>query len=124
MRTEEQRDSRGSESTKRRVGLSEFHFSCVFSLSRLIGFVGSTAAPPVPHLSVADLAYTPESTVDVSSSPASVAESWEGDMLLLMAFQQEDKEALAALAGAAAVAADERLGGAAQDLIVTQEFKV
>lgn len=73
---------------------------------------------------MADLVYTPESTVDVSSSPASVAETWEGDMLLLTAFQQEDKEALAAIAGTAAVAADERLGGAAQDLIETQEFKV
>ena len=85
---------------------------------------GSIPATPVPPLSVAELVYTPESAVDVSASAASSAEAWEGDMLVLTAFQQEDKEAFAAIAGAAAEAADEKLGGAAQDIIATQEFKV
>ncbi|CAM9502920.1 unnamed protein product [Ascophyllum nodosum] len=85
--------------------------------------MSSIPATPVPPLSVAELVYTPESAVDVSASAASSAEAWEGDMLVLTAFQQEDKEAFAAIAGAAAEAADEKLGGAAQDIIATQEFK-
>lgn len=83
-----------------------------------------SAATPVPPLSVGDMTYTPESQVAVSVSAASKADSWEGDMLVLLAFQQEDKEAFALLAGAGAEAADKALEGAAADMISTQEFKV
>lgn len=78
----------------------------------------------MPHLSVGDMSYTPESQASVSVSAASKAGSWEGDMLVLLAFQQEDKEAFAVLAGAGAEAADKALEGAAVDMISTQEFKV
>lgn len=83
-----------------------------------------SAATPVPHLSVGDMSYTPESQATVSVLAASKADSWEGDMLVLLAFQQEDKKALGVLAGAAAEAADKTLDGAAVDMISTQEFKV
>lgn len=78
----------------------------------------------MPHLSVGDMSYTPESEVSVSVSATSKADSWEGDMLVLLAFQPEDKEAFAVLAGAGAEAADKALEGAAVDTISTQEFKV
>eukprot|EP00752_Nemacystus_decipiens_P009097 g8122.t1 len=81
------------------------------------------AATPVPDLSVADMSYTPESEVSVSVSAASKATSWEGDMLVLLAFQQEDKEAFGVLAGSAAEAVDKALDGAAVDMISTHEFK-
>lgn len=83
-----------------------------------------SAATPVPPLSVADMSYTPDSQVSVSVSAASKADSWEGDMLVLLAFQQEDKEAFGVLAGPGAEAADKALDGAATDMISTQEFKV
>lgn len=70
------------------------------------------------------MSYTAESPASVSVSAGSKADSWEGDMLVLLAFQQEDKEAFAVLAGAAAEAADKALEGAAVDIISTQEFKV
>ena len=83
-----------------------------------------SAAAPVPDLSVGEMSYTPESQASLSVSAASKADSWEGDMLVLLAFQQEDKKAFGVLAGAAAEAADKALDGAAVDLISTQEFKV
>ncbi len=70
------------------------------------------------------MAFTPESEASVSVSAASKADAWEGDLLVLLAFQQEDKKALAVLAGAGAEAADKALDGAASDMITTQEFKV
>ena len=83
-----------------------------------------SAATPVPDLSVGDMTFTPESQASVSVSAAGKADSWEGDLLVLLAFQQEDKKALAVLAGAGAEAADKGLEGAATDMISTQEFKV
>ncbi|CAM9663960.1 unnamed protein product [Pylaiella littoralis] len=83
----------------------------------------SGAATPVPRLSVGDMSYTPEGQVSLSVSAASKADSWEGDLLVLLSFQQEDKEAFAVLAGAGAEAADKALEGAAADIISTQEFK-
>ena len=71
-----------------------------------------------------DMTYSPESQVSLSVSAASKADSWEGDMLVLLAFQQEDKKAFGMLAGAAAEAADKALDGAAVDMISTHEFKV
>lgn len=70
------------------------------------------------------MSYTPEGQVSLSVSAASKADSWEGDLLVLLSFQQEDKEAFAVLAGAGAEAADNALEGAAADIISTQEFKV
>lgn len=78
----------------------------------------------MPHLSVGDMSFTPESEASVSVSAASNADAWEGDLLVLLAFQQEDKKALAVLAGAGAEAADKGLDGAASDMITAQEFKV
>lgn len=78
----------------------------------------------MPHLSVGAMSYTPESQASVSVSAASKADSWEGDMLVLFASQQEDKKAFGVLAGAAAEAADKALDGAAVEMISTQEFKV
>lgn len=78
----------------------------------------------MPRLSVGDMSYTPESQASVSVSALSKADSWEGDMLVLLAFQQEDKKGFAVLAGAGAEAADKALKGAAVDMISTQEFKV
>lgn len=83
-----------------------------------------SAATPVPPLSIADMSYTPESEVDVSISSASTADAWEGDMLVLLAFQQEDKEAFASIAGDLGSSSDGKLGGIAQDIIDAQEFKV
>ncbi|CAM9562700.1 unnamed protein product, partial [Ectocarpus sp. 13 AM-2016] len=83
----------------------------------------SGAATPVPPLSVGDMCFTAESKASVSVSPVSTADAWEGDMLVLLAFQQEDKEAFAALAGDGAVAADKGLEGAVADMISSQEFK-
>ncbi|CAM9241779.1 unnamed protein product, partial [Ectocarpus fasciculatus] len=83
----------------------------------------SGAATPVPPLSVGDMCYTAESKASVSVSPVSKADAWEGDMLVLLAFQQEDKEAFAVLAGDGAAAADKGLEGAAADIISSQEFK-
>lgn len=83
-----------------------------------------SAATPVPPLSVGDMCYTAESKASVSVSPVSKADAWEGDMLVLLAFQQKDKEAFAVLAGDGAAAADKGLEGAAADMISSQEFKV
>ncbi|CAM9937203.1 unnamed protein product [Scytosiphon promiscuus] len=83
----------------------------------------SGTATPVPHLSVHDMSYTPESTAQVSASAIDKAETWEGDVLVLLAYQQEDKEAFAGLAGAGAAAADNRLEGVVADMIASQEFK-
>lgn len=83
-----------------------------------------SAATPVPPLSVGDMCYTAESKASVSVSPVSKADAWEGDMLVLLAFQQEDKQAFAVLAGDGAAAADKGLEGAAADMISWQEFKV
>lgn len=78
----------------------------------------------MPPLSVADMTFTEESKVQLSASAVGEAGAWEGDTLVLLAFQQEDKEASAVIAGAAAAAIDERLGGAALDMVALEEFKV
>lgn len=70
------------------------------------------------------MSYTPESKAQLSASGVEKADTWEGDVLVLLAFQQEDKEAFAALAGEGAAAADKRLEGVAADMIFSQEFKV
>ena len=85
---------------------------------------GVTGAKPVPPLSVADMTYTPESKVEISALAIGEADTWEGDTLVLLAFQQEDKEAFAVIAGAGAAAVDEKLGGPALDMVVLEEFKV
>ena len=70
------------------------------------------------------MTYTPESKVEISVSAVGDAGTWEGDTLVVLAFEQEDKEALAVIAGEGAAAASEKLGGAAQDMISLLEFKV
>eukprot|EP00903_Cladosiphon_okamuranus_P013572 g12642.t1 len=85
--------------------------------------MSSDEVTPVPNLSVGEMTYTPEIQTTVSVSAASKADSWEGDMLVLLAFQQEDKKAFGVLAGAAAEAADKALDGVAVDMISMQEFK-
>lgn len=69
------------------------------------------------------MTYTPEAKVEVSVF-SKAADEWEGDMVVMLAFQNEDKEAFASIAGKAALLLDGKLGGVAQDIIAAQEFKV
>lgn len=85
---------------------------------------GASGLASVPPLSVKDLTYTEESKVRISASKVGEADAWEGDTLVLLAFQQDNKEAFAVIAGAGAAAVDEKLGGPALDVVVLEEFKV
>lgn len=85
--------------------------------------MSSGAVTPVPPLSVADLTLTEPSSVQLNIIPEESASTWAGDLLVFLAFQQEDKDAFASLAGATAAAANDKLGGLAQDVVDMQEFK-